>query len=65
MQYSNIQVFLKETEKKIPIQIFPPYKGLTELITVQWSRAIKPKSQDNNNNNNNNNNNIVFIRSYH
>ena len=43
----NIQV---KKRKKITIYncfLWTNQKGLTELITVQWPRAIKPKSQDN------------------
>ena len=44
----NIQA--KKQQKKIYHLIYSLWinqKGLTELITVQWSRAIKPKIQDN------------------
>ena len=44
----NIQV--KKQQKKnnhLNCSLWTSQKGLTELITVEWPLAIKPKSQDN------------------
>ena len=43
----NIQVKKQQKNNHLNCSLWTNQKGLTELITVQWPRAIKPKSQDN------------------
>ena len=40
----NIQI--KKQKTHLNCSLWTNQKGLTELITVQWPRAIKPKSQN-------------------
>ena len=40
----NIQIKKQKKPKMLNCSLSTNKKGLTELITVQWSRAIKPKS---------------------
>ena len=43
----NIQIKNRKKNNHLNCSLWTNQKGLTELITVQWPRAIKPKSQDN------------------
>ena len=40
----NIQIKKQKKTNVVELLFVNKNKGLTELITVQWSRAIKPKS---------------------
>ena len=49
-KYNTQNIQAKKQQKKnnhLNRSVWTNQKGLTELITVPWPRAIKPKSQDN------------------
>ena len=47
-EFVNVQGIKKRSSQNIQVKKQQKkQKGHTELITVQWPRAIKPKSQDN------------------